>query len=67
MDNGKTLEARLLGRDSVVLGVVLLLCVYCICCTCYLYDVVHMWCCVYIVCVHVVMQCYVQGGTNSVV
>ena len=27
----------------------------------------HLWCCVYIECVHVIMQCYVQDGTNRVV
>ena len=63
MDDRETVEARFLGRDSVVLT----FCIYCICCTCCICDVVRMWFCVYIVCLHVVMQCYVPSGTDSVV
>lgn len=41
MDSGKTLEARLLGKDSVVSG-----CTVLALCTCCIRGVVYIWCCV---------------------
>jgi len=56
MDSGKTLEARFLGRVSVVSGCEILLfyifCTCCICSTCFIYAVIcmlHMWYCVHMV------------------
>ena len=41
MNSAETLEARLLGRDNVAFGSVILL--LCICCTCCICGVVYMW------------------------
>jgi len=50
----KTLEARLLGRDNMVLDVWYYYCAYVVYVVMLLCDVVHMWCCPYIVCLHFV-------------
>lgn len=62
------LEERLLGRDGVVLNVWYHFCAYVV----YVVHVASMMLCacgvVYIQCVYMLfMQCYIQGGTYSVV
>jgi len=58
---GKTLEARLLGRDSVVLVVWYYCCAYVV----YVVHVVHV---ASVMVVHMLfMQCHVHGATYSVV
>jgi len=64
---GNTLEARLLGRDSVILDVWYYYCEYVV-------YVVHISCVmlcaysvVYIECVYMLfMQCYELGGTDTI-
>jgi len=58
MDSGKTLEARLPARESVVSPCeVLLLCICCTCCTC---GVVYIWYGVHIL-YAVMCRCYIYG------
>lgn len=54
----KKLGEMFLGRDSGLLDVRYY---HCICCTCWIYDVVHMWFCVYIACVHFVYAMLCTG------